>query len=41
MRLRILPVMGGSEEYRNCRRMAINTQVQKVCMEEGVGFVDM
>ena len=35
----ILPIMGGmSEEYR---RMAINTQVQKVCMEEGVGFVDM
>ena len=34
--------MGGrGEEYRNCRRMAINTQVQKVCMEEGVGFVDM
>ena len=29
------------EEYRNCRRMAINTQVQKVCMEGGVGFVDM
>ena len=25
----------------NCRRMAINTQVQNVCMEEGVGFVDM
>ena len=21
--------------------MAINTQVQKVCMEEGIGFVDM
>ena len=21
--------------------MAINTQMQKVCMEEGVGFVDM
>ena len=38
----ILPVMGGRvEEYRNCRRMAISTQVQKVCMEEGVGFVDM
>ena len=38
----ILPTMGGrGEEYRNCRRMAINTQVQKVCMEEGVGFVDM
>ena len=38
----ILPIMGGrGEEYRNCRRMAINAQVQKVCMEEGVGFVDM
>ena len=40
--LGILPIIGGRcEEYRNCRRMAINTQVQKVCMEEGVGFVDM
>ncbi|KAI0230115.1 hypothetical protein LSAT2_019508 [Lamellibrachia satsuma] len=39
---RILPIMGGrGEEYRNCRRMTINTQVQKVCMEEGVGFVNM
>ena len=38
----ILPILGGrGEEYRNCRRIAINTQVQKVCMEEGVGFVDM
>ena len=38
----ILPITGGrGEEYRNCRRMAINTQVQKVCMEDGVGFVDM
>ena len=38
----ILPIMGGmGEEFRNCRRMAINTQVQKVCMEKGVGFVDM
>ena len=38
----ILPIMGGrEEEYRNCRRMEMNTQVQKVCMEEGVGFVDM
>ena len=38
----ILPIIGGrDEEYRNCRRMAINTQVQKVCMEKGVGFVDM
>ena len=38
----ILPVTGcRGEEYRKCRRMTINTQVQKVCMEEGVGFVDM
>ena len=38
----LLPIMGGrGEEYRNCWRMAINTQVQKVCMEEGVGFVDI
>ena len=38
----ILPIKRGrGEEYKNCRRMAINTQVQKVCMEEGVGFVDM
>ena len=38
----ILPIMGGrGEEYRKCRRMAINTQLQKVCMEEGVCFVDM
>ena len=36
----ILQVMEGrGEEYRNCRRMAINIKVQKVCMEEGVGFV--
>ena len=38
----ILSKMGGrGGEYRNCRRMAINTHVQKVCMEEGVGFLDM
>ena len=38
----ILPVMGGrDEEHNNCRRMAINTQVENVCLEEGVGFVDM
>ena len=39
MLLGIVPVIAGrGEEYRNCRRMAINTQVQKVqnvCMEEG------
>ena len=38
----ILPIMGGrGEEYSNCRRMTINTPLQKVCMEEGVDFVDM
>ena len=38
----ILPITGGrGEEYRNCRRMTITTQVQQVSMEEGVGFVDM
>ena len=38
----MLPIMGGrGEEYRNCRRMGINTQVQKVSIEKGVGFVDM
>ena len=38
----ILPIIGvRGEEYRNYRRMAINTQVQKVCMEERVGVVDM
>ena len=35
----ILPIMGGRGEEH--RRIAINTQVQKVCMEEGVGLVDM
>ena len=40
--LGILPIMGGrGVENRNYRRMATNTQVQKVCMEEGVGFVHM
>ena len=34
--------MGGrGEEYRNCRRMAINPHIQNLCTEEGVGFVDM
>ena len=37
----ILPVIRGrDEEHMNCRRMVINTQVQKVCAEEGVYFVD-
>ena len=39
---KILPIIGGrGEEYGNCRRMALNTQIQKVCIEEAVGFVDM
>ena len=38
----VLPVTGGrDEEYRNGMRMAINTQVEKVRMEEGVGFVEI
>ena len=38
----ILPVMGRrDEEKRNCRRMAINTQVQKVCTKEGICYVDI
>ena len=32
-------MVGRGEMYKKCRRMAINTQVKKVCMEEGVGFV--
>ena len=38
----ILPVMGGRvQENSNCMWMAINIQIEKLCMEEGVGFVDM
>ena len=38
----ILPVMGRrGNKYRNCRGMAINMLVQKLCMEEEVGFVDL
>ena len=38
----ILPVMGRrGHKYRNCRGMAINMLVQKLCMEEEVGFVDL
>ena len=37
----ILPVVGrrGHHIYRNCRGMAINMLVQKLCREEEVGFV--
>ena len=38
----ILPVMGRrGHKYRNCRDMAINMLVQKLCREEEVGFVDL
>ena len=38
----ILPVVGGrGATYRNCKRMAINTLVEQICEEEGVGFVDL
>ena len=38
----VIPVMGRRGHiYRNCRGMAINTLVQKLCREEKVGFVDL
>ena len=38
----ISPVMGRKvHKYRNCRGMAINMLVQKLCREEEVGFVDL
>ena len=38
----ILPVMGRrGHKYQNCRGMAINMLVQKLCREEEVGFVDL
>ena len=38
----ILPVMGRrGHKYRNCRGLAINMLVQKLCREEEVGFVDL
>ena len=38
----ILPIMGSrGKYYKNCRRMVINTLLHKLCMEEGIGFVDM
>ena len=30
-----------STSYRNCRGMAINMLVEKLCREEGMGFVDV
>ena len=38
----ILPVIGRwGHRYRNCRGMAINMLVEKLCKEEEVGFVDL
>ena len=38
----ILPVIGRRGHiYRNCRGMAINMLVEKLCREEEVGFVDL
>ena len=38
----ILPMMRGrGATYRNCKNMAINTLVEQMCEEEGVGFVDL
>ena len=38
----ILPVMRGrGAAYRNCKSMAINSLVEQMCEEEGVGFVDL
>ena len=38
----ILPVIGRrGHRYRNCRGMAINMLVEKLCREEDVGFVDL
>ena len=37
----IIPVIGRrGHRYRNCREMAINMLVKKLCTEEEVGFVD-
>ena len=32
---------GRGATYRNCKRMAINTLVEQMCAEEGVGFVNL
>ena len=38
----VIPVMGRrGHKYRNCRGMAVNMLVQKLCREEEVGFVDL
>ena len=37
----ILPVMGGRKRYRNCRRMSVNSQLEGMCRQEKVRFVDL
>ena len=37
----ILPVMGGRKGYRNCREMSTNSQLEGMCRQEKVGFVDL
>ena len=37
----ILPVTGGRKGYRNCRRMSLNSQLDGMCRQEKVGFVDL
>ena len=38
----ILPVIGRRcKRYRNCRGMAINMLVEKLCREEEIGFVEL
>ena len=37
----ILPVMGGRKGYRNCRRMSINSQLDGMCRQDKIGFVDL
>ena len=34
-------LMGGRKGYRNCRRMSINSQLDGMCRQEKVGFVDL
>ena len=32
---------GKGTTFRNCKRMAVNGQLEQMCEEEGVGFVDL
>ena len=34
-------MMGGRKGYRNCRQMSINSQLEGMCRQEKVGFVDL